>query len=228
MSKAKPTKTAKWGFILSPRFAAICGILGPLVGFSSIGAAVALSASWFNWFIHALSDLGNPVMLGGFYGILGWNPAAPIFNGGMFATGVLATLFGLQLFLIQRRQKSLAGMTGGVLFMVAMLCLAGVGIFNEVLILGHIITAAGFFFATMLASIAYGVALLRIAKSRLLGSLTLIMGIVILVTLVMMFGRLLPFAGAAIPEMIVAVAAFAWVVPLSIHLYLSAARPRPK
>jgi hypothetical membrane protein len=226
MSKAKPTKKAtKWGFLLSPRFAAICGILGPLVGFSSIGAAVALSASWFNWFIHALSDLGNPVMLGGLHGTLGSNPAAPIFNGGMFANGVLATLFGLQLFLIQRRQKSLAGMTGGVLFVVAMLCLAGVGIFNEVLILGHIITAAGFFFATMLASIAYGVALLRDAKSKLLGGLTLIMGIIILVTLVLMFGSLLPFAGAAIPEMVVAVAAFAWVVPLSIQLYLGAASP---
>ena len=221
MSKAKPTKKAtKWGFLLSPRFAAICGILGPLVGFSSIGAAVALSASWFNWFIHALSDLGNPVMLGGFHGTLGSNPAAPIFNG-----GVLATLFGLQLFVIQRRQKSLAGMTGGVLFVVAMLCLAGVGIFNEVLILGHIITAAGFFFATMLASIAYGVALLRDAKSKLLGGLTLIMGIIILVTLVLMFGSLLPFAGAAIPEMVVAVAAFAWVVPLSIQLYLGDASP---
>jgi len=224
MSKAKPTKKAtKWGFLLSPRFAAICGILGPLVGFSSIGAAVALSASWFNWFIHALSDLGNPVMLGGFHGTLGSNPAAPIFNGGMFATGVLAALFGLQLFLIQRRRKSLAGMTGGVLFVGAMLCLAGVGIFNEVLILGHIITAAGFFFATMLASIAYGVALLRDAKSKLMGGLTLIMGIIILATLLLMFGSLLPFTGAAIPEMVVAMAAFAWVVPLSIQLYLGAA-----
>lgn len=229
MSKAKSTKKAiKWGFLLSPRFAAVCGILGPLVGFSSIGAAVALSASWFNWFIHALSDLGNPIMLGGFYGTLGWNPAAPIFNGGMFATGVLATFFGLQLLHIQRSEKSLAGMGGGILFIIAMLCLAGVGIFNEVLILGHIITAAGFFFATMLASIAYGVTFLRVAKSRLIGSLTLVMGIIILATLVMMFGRLLPFTGAAIPEMIVAVAAFAWVVPLSLQLYLGAGKPRPK
>ena len=102
--------------------------------------------------------------------------------------------------------------------------LAGVGVFNEVLILGHIITAAGFFFATMLASIAYGVALLRVAKSKLLGAFTLVMGIIILVTLLAMFGVLLPFTGAAIPEMIVAVAAYAWVVLQSVQFYRSAGK----
>jgi hypothetical membrane protein len=223
MSKAKPTRQAnKWGFLSSPRFAAVCGILGPLVGFSSIGAAVVISASWFNWFMHALSDLGNPIMLGGFQGTLGSNPAALVFNGGMFVTGILAAFFGLQLFVTQRREKSVLGIAGGILFMIAMLSLAGVGVFNEVLILGHIITASGFFFATMLASITYGVALLRVPKSRLLGSLTLLMGIIILVTLLMMFGRLLPFTGAAIPEMVVAVAAFAWVVAQSVQFYRGA------
>ena len=225
MPKAKLTNnTTKWGFLGSPRFAAVCGILGPLVGFSCIGIAVVLSASWFNWFFYALSDLGNPIMLGGFHGISGVNPAALVFNGGMFVTGVLAAFFGLQLFLIQRSQKSLIGASGGVLFIISMICLAGVGVFNEVLLLGHVITATGFFFGVMLASIVYGVALLRVAKSRLLGILTFVMGIIILATLLMMFGRLLPFTGAAVPEMIVAVAAFAWVVPISIRLYMGAGK----
>jgi len=226
MSKAKPTKSAtKWAVLGSPRFAAICGILGPALLFGTIGAAIAVSASWFSWFNYALSDLGNPVMIGGFHGIPGPNPAAPIFNGGVFVAGGLIMVLGLQLVFIQRREKSLVGMAGGILFTIAMLCLAGVGVFNEVLILGHIIAAATLFFATMLASIFYGVALLRVRTSRPLGGFALVLGIIMLVTLVMMFGQLLPFTGAAIPEMILAVAGFAWVVPLSIQLYLGAGKP---
>lgn len=229
MSKTKPTKkTPKWSFLGSPRVAAICGILGPVVGFGSIGVAVVLSASWFNWFDHALSDLGNPIRLGGFHGTPGLNPAAPIFNSGMIITGVLALFFALQLVLIQRTQKSLVGMTGGILCTIAMLCLAGVGVFHELLVLGHVITALGFFFGIMLGSIIYGVALLWTPASRLLGSLALAMGIIMLVTLALMFGGLLPFAGAAIPELVLAVAAFAWVLPQSIQLYLGAVAPRSK
>jgi hypothetical membrane protein len=227
MTKSKK-QTPKWSVLGSPRFAAICGILGPLLGFGSIGVAVALSASWFNWFDHALSDLGNPVMLGGFHGDPGLNLAAPIFNGGMIVTGLLAVFLGLQLVLIQRAQKSRLGVAGGALLMIAMLCLAGVGVFHELLVLGHIMTASGFFFGLMLASISYGVALLRVPASRLLGSVTLVMGIIMLVTLTLMFGGLLPFSGAAIPEIILAVAGFAWVVPLSVQLYLGAGKPRTR
>ncbi|MCK4783217.1 MAG: hypothetical protein KAV87_05655, partial [Desulfobacteraceae bacterium] len=53
------------GKFTSSRFAAVCGILGPLIAFTAILVAIGVSASWFSWFDNALSDLGHPFRLGG-------------------------------------------------------------------------------------------------------------------------------------------------------------------
>ncbi|MFX1475097.1 MAG: DUF998 domain-containing protein [Promethearchaeota archaeon] len=204
--------------ILSPRVAAFCGVVGPLIGFASIALAVTVSASWFNWFSNALSDLGHPYMLGGLHGVPGFNPAALIFNAGMFITGIITLLPGFQLVRVQRTEKSIIGTLGGLLFIASMIFLSGVGICNESaeLLLLHIITAGGFFISLMLASILYGVALLRFVGTRREGLLALFLSIVITVTFFFGF-RLIP--GAAIPEMIIAVAGFLWLLPICFRLY---------
>jgi hypothetical membrane protein len=202
--------------IFSPRIAAFCGVIGPLIGFASIAVAVILSAGWFNWFVHALSDLGHPTMLGGMHGTPGLNPAALIFNAGLFITGIITLFPGFQLVRVKRKEKSLFGILGGISFIASMIFLSGVGIFHEGLILGHIITAGGFFIALMLASILNGISLLRYVGTRREGILALALGIVIAVTLFVGFG-LIP--SAAIPEMIIAIAGFLWLLPICFRLY---------
>ncbi len=207
---------AKMRDILSPKVAAFCGVIGPLIGFASIALAVLVSASWFNWFTNALSDLGHPTMLGGINGVPGFNPAALIFNVGMFITGIITLFPGFQLIRVKRTEKSLIGKLGGLLFIASMIFLSGVGIFHEGLVFPHIITAGGFFISLMLASILYGISLLRFVGTRREGMLTLLLSIIIALTFFFGF-RLIP--GAAIPEMIIAVAGFLWLLPICFRLY---------
>lgn len=201
--------------ILSPKVAAFCGVVGPLIGFASIGIAVMIS-SWFNWFSHALSDLGHPTMLRGLTGDPGFNPAAIVFNAGMFITGIVTLFPGFQLVRVKRTEKSIFGILGGICFIASMIFLSGVGIFHEGLLLGHIITAGGFFISLTIASILYGISLFRYVGTRREGMLALALSIVITITLFLGF-RLIP--GAAIPEMIIAVAGFLWLLPICFRLY---------
>ena len=207
---------AKLKDIFSPRIAAFCGVVGPIIGFASIAVAVIVSASWFNWFSNALSDLGHPTMLGGTHGVPGFNPAALIFNAGLFITGIVTLFPGFQLLRVKQKEKSIFGVLGGILFIASMIFLSGVGIFHEGLILGHIITAVGFFVSLTLASILYGISLLRYVGTRREGILALALGILIAITLVLGF-VLIP--GAAIPEMIIAIAGFLWLLPICFRLY---------
>jgi hypothetical membrane protein len=208
---------AKIKDILSPKVAAVCGVIGPLIGFISIAIAIMVSLSWFNWFGNALSDLGHPTMLGGLSGSSGSNPAALIFNAGMFITGIITLFPGFQLIRVHRTETSLFGKLGGATFMVSMIFLSGVGIFHEGLLLPHIITAGGFFIALTLASFLIGIALLRYRGTRREGLLAIVLGIVIIITLLMMVLRV--FTAAAIPEIIIAIAGFLWLLPICFRLW---------
>ena len=210
--------TAIKEFSFSPQFGAICGILGPVIGFISVGIAIFLSP-WFIWASNALSDLGHPTMLGGINGIPGSNPAAPVFNIGLIVTGLISIAFGIHLILYFQHQKSSIGLIGGFVFILSMAFLAAVGVFHEGILFPHAIAALGFFFGLFIASILIGIALLLKASTRHEGIIALVLGIIITITIVVWFADMLPWSGAAIPEIILAIAGFIWIIPVCIRLF---------
>ncbi|MFX0077748.1 MAG: DUF998 domain-containing protein [Candidatus Hermodarchaeota archaeon] len=206
-------------FLFSSRLGAICGILGPLIGFASIAIAISLSPSWFNWWTNALSDLGHPGMLGGLNGTPGLNPAAPYFNGGLILTGIVTIIFCTHLLMFFYLRRNIIGIIGTFLFMISMTLLALVGVYHEALLLPHAIAAMGFFFTLFICTIILGIALVRIPSTRIEGIIALIMGVIITITLFVGFSDLAPWTGAAIPEIILAIAGFIWIVPVCIRMY---------
>ncbi|MDO8123613.1 MAG: DUF998 domain-containing protein [Candidatus Hermodarchaeota archaeon] len=206
-------------FLFSSRLGAICGILGPLIGFASIAIAIGLSPTWFNWWINALSDLGHPAMLGGLNGTPGLNPAAPYFNGGLILTGIVTIIFCTHLLMFFYLRKNIIGMIGTFLFMISMAFLALVGVYHEALLFPHAIAALGFFFTLFICSIILGIAFVRNPSTRIEGIIALIMGVIITITLFVGFSNLVPWTGAAIPEMIMAIAGFIWIIPVCIRMY---------
>ncbi len=158
-------------------------------------------------------------MLGGINGVPGLNPAAPVFNIGLFVTGLVTIIFGIHLTCLFWQQKSPIGLIGDIVFIFSMAFLAAVGVFHEGLLLPHAITAMGFFFSLFIATLLVGIVLLLRQSTRYEGVIALAMGIVISLTLVAWFTGLLPWPGAAIPEIILAIAGFIWVIPVSIRLY---------
>ena len=206
-------------FLFSSRLGAICGILGPLIGFVSIAIAISLSLSWFNWWTNALSDLGHPAMLGGLNGTPGLNPAAPFFNGGLILTGIVTIIFCTHLLMRFYLRKNIIGMIGTFLFMISMTFLALVGVYHEAILFPHAITALGFFFTLFIGTIILGIAFVRHPSTRIEGLIALIMGVIISVTLLVGFSNLAPWTGAAIPEIIMAIAGFIWIVLVCIKMY---------
>jgi hypothetical membrane protein len=77
----------------------------------------------------------------------------------------------------------------------------------------------GFFVSLFIATLIIGVAILLQRSTRLEGIITLVMGVGIAVTLAIWFIGLMPWSGAAIPEIILAIAGIIWIIPVSIKLY---------
>jgi hypothetical membrane protein len=208
-------------FLRSPKFAALCGILGPIIGFISIGIAVAISAAWFNWFTNALSDLGHPLRLGGMTGTPGINPAAPIFNGGLLLAGIVSLIFAIYLIWFHLKARNILCLIGSIFLFLAMANLAGVGVFHEMFILPHIITAFGFFITISIAPFFYGVGKLLDPENRLMGIFIIVVGVVMTISF---WGSLYlptPWTGAAIPEMLIAIIGYIWTLPIAFQVYQS-------
>lgn len=205
-------------YLLSPQLGAICGIIGPLIGFLGITVAIFFSP-WFNWWTDALSDLGHPWMIGGISGVPGLNPAAPIFNGGLILTGMISILCGVHLLHFFWQRRAPFGLIGATLFLISMVFLTAVGVFHEGILWPHAIAAMGFFFTLFACSFFIGIGLIRKSAIRYEGLLAILMGIIITITLFIGFSNLAPWTGAAIPEIIMAIAGFAWLVLICIRLY---------
>ncbi len=207
------------GKFTSSRFAAVCGILGPLIAFTAILVAIGLSASWFSWFDNALSDLGHPFRLGGSSGPLGVNLAAPIFNSGLIACGIITLPLAFRL-ILQRDHKSIIGSVGGVFLLVSQFFLIGIGVLHEAFGDLHYIVSVGFFVTVLLFGMIYGVTLALSSETRWFGVVAFLLAIVGAVFWVAYMLSLVPWSGVAIPEIVSAAAVVGWVIPLCIRLYL--------
>ena len=190
-SKSKP--------FLSLKLTAVCGILGILILYVFIFAAILVSP-WFSWTTNALSDLGNIT-----------RNSSPIFNLGLIVSGIIIVIFPLGL----RARTKANGLEhlGTLALLVAAIALIGVGIFPENYLLEHGITAGSMFLLNTIGLFLFGIAFLRSASMRMLGALTIVLAFVSAVIWVPVWGH-----GIAIPEMIASVAVYILILVLSIRL----------
>ncbi len=195
-------------FIISSRFAGLCGIIGPLIALTGIVVAILLSP-WFNWFTNALSDLGHPS-----------NPAAPIFNTSLILAGLFTLVLTFWLLRHQVFEGSVIGVIAAILLIIAQFFLIGIGVFHEGYGYTHFVVSLGFFVMLLLAGMIYGVRLMQEKHLRLIGAMAFILALISALIWVAYFLNLMPFTGVAIPEIISAVTAIIWVYPLCIMLVL--------
>ena len=158
-------------------------------------------------------------MIGGINGVPGLNPSAPFFNGGLILTGIISIFCGIHFLHLFWQRRVLFGLIGAILFLISMAFLAAVGVLHEGILWPHAIAAMGFFFTLFACSFFIGIGLIRKPVTRYDGLIAILMGIIITLTLFIGFGNLAPWTGAAIPEIIMAIAGFAWLVPICIRLY---------
>jgi hypothetical membrane protein len=206
-------------FIISSRFAGLCGILGPLIALIGIVGAIAISP-WFNWLTNALSDLGHPTMIGGSNGVPGLNPAASIFNTSLILAGLFTIVLTLWLIRHQLFEVSVIGIIAGILLTIAQCFLIAIGVFHEGFGLTHFVVSLGFFVTLLFAGMIYGVRLMQEKHLRLIGIIAFILALVSALIWVAYYLSLLPFTGVAIPEIISAITAIIWVYPLCIMLLM--------
>ncbi len=195
-------------FILSSRFAGLCGIIGPFTALIGIVLAIYLSP-WFNWFTDALSDLGHPS-----------NSAAPIFNTSLILAGLFVLILTFWLIRHQVFEGSVIGVIAAILLTIAQFFLIGIGVFHEGFGYTHFVVSVGFFLTLLLAGIIYGIRLMQEKHLRLIGAMAFILALISALIWVAYYLNFLPFTGVAIPEIISAVTAIIWVYPLCILLIL--------
>ena len=206
-------------FIISTRFAGLCGIIGPLIALIGIVTAILVSP-WFNWLTNALSDLGHPWMLGGSNGTPGVNPAAPIFNTGLSLAGLITLVMTIWLIRHQVFERSVIGIIAAILLTIAQFFLIAIGVFHEGFGYTHFIVSVGFFVTLLIAGMIYGVRLMQEKHLRLIGIVAFFLALVSALIWVAYYLNVLPFTGVAIPEIISAITAIIWVYPLCILLLL--------
>jgi hypothetical membrane protein len=221
MSNEEETQTVHpvRDFILSSRFAGLCGIIGPLIAITGITVAILISP-WFNWFDNALSDLGHPWMLGGSNGVPGYNPAAPIFNAGLIITGLITLVLTLWLIRYEYFERSSLGVIAAILLTISQFFLIGIGVLHEGYGNLHFIVSLGFFVTLILAGIVFGIRLMLEKETRIYGIFAFILAFISMLVWVVYYLGFTIFTGVAIPEIISAIAAMIWVFPLCIRIIL--------
>jgi len=187
--------------LLKPKVAAVLGIIGPLIAFVSILAAIAVSP-WFTWAGNALSDLGHTVL----------HPAsAPIFNTGLIIAGIVTIFFGLGVFM--KFKANAIAIVASVILLVADLALICVGLFPETMPPWHFIFSVTLFVSIALSLLFFGIAFVIKKSTRMLGVLSLVLGIVAASPWILM-----SWEHAAIPEIISAATVYVWILIVCVVL----------
>ena len=172
---------------------ALFGVVGPLVGYVSIGVSIALSP-WFSWGRNALSDLGHAVKSG----------VAPIFNFGLMLTGFLIMIYAVTVLRGYARRTSYS-------MVISAFILQLVAAFNEVYGLLHFVVSFLFFISLGPTSILY-------ATERK-SSLAVIASIIGLLSWVFYWARIYN-AGVAVPETISTLAVLLWIISSAFKIYI--------
>lgn len=177
------------------RVAGVCGIFIPIVIFTCLGFAIALSP-WFAWTRHALSDLG----------ITG--NSAVFFNYGMIIGGILAFIFSLGLI------KVLSNKAGAYLLAFSAVALVGIGVFPETVAALHFISSALFFMLLTIALLIIGLTIKQNQFERSVGSLAFLFALVAISSTVFLFSM----EGIAISEALSCFPAFVWCLIVGVKM----------
>jgi hypothetical membrane protein len=169
------------------KIAGACGILLPVVIFTSLGFSISLSP-WFTWTQHALSDLGIE------------QTSAFIFNNGMILGGILALVFSFGL------MKILARKLGAYILALSSLALIGIGIFPETIFPLHFLTSASFFILLAFSLLVIGVTSGYNSFEKNIGVYAIVLVVIALGSTVF----LIHFDGIAITEAFSCFPAFIW------------------
>ncbi len=176
----------------------ITGMSAAAVPLISIMAAISMSP-WFSWTGKFLSDLGREGV------------SASIFNGGIAAGGVLASIFCYMVF----RKGVYKSRYGMAAFFVATVSLVGVGAFPVYTDMIHTAFAVSFFLSSTAALLLIGYAERR--SDGRLGTIIMILGLVSLAALPL-YGIPRPFGFNAFVEMLTsaAMSAFTAITALTV------------
>jgi hypothetical membrane protein len=179
---------------------AASGIVAPVLAFVCILVAVA-SYSEFSWTKNALSDLG---VVSGITG--------PLFNFGLFASGLLAfnfALFGLLTYL----RKSWVGKFGSLVFAAGTIALLAIGVFNESFSGTHYAVSVAFFVLMPISMFIITCAFALVHRWRM-AVFTVLIGVAAALPWILLFAfQYVP--GVAIPEFVSGLAVSAWAIILS-------------
>ena len=198
--------------------AGVCGMVGPVIAFSCIILAMAITPD-YTLTDRSLSSLAGSV---GDRPILAATGApAILFNLGLMAAGVMGAVFGFGL----RRSPDLdnrVGHTASVLVILVGVLILLVGIFPLTIGLLHTVVSYTLFTISPVSMLAVGWALLRDGKhsKRPWGRAALLLGIIAASPFMVPW----PFSGLAIPELVGFTPLAVFTVLFGSRTYLSAVR----
>jgi len=175
----------------------LCGIISPILVLTFISLAISYSP-WFSWTENALSDLGVQ------------GTAAVLFNSGLVIGGTLAIIFatGLRKILV----NPTLGSAGTLLLILDAVTLIAIGIFPETAGVIHLYVSVAFFALLPISLFLIGTSVMQKPSERSLGLFTILVGIFVATVWA------LPRGGAAIPELLAALAASMWSIVSGIKI----------
>jgi len=185
---------------LKERNYALFGILGPLIAFIFIAAAIILSP-WFSWGSNALSDLGRSAATD----VAPKSEVAPLFNFGLLLSGFFIILYSITSFRNHAKYTSYFLVLTG-------LSLQLVATFDEVYGSLHFQVSVLFFVALGFASISYVV-----EKRSVLAFASFVIGF----SSWILYGLEIYSAGIAVPETISSMASVTWVMLSALRIYFT-------
>ena len=185
----------KISYIQLIKITAVCGILTPIIIFTSIFFAISV-APWFKWTNNALSDLGVEGL------------SAFFFNNGLIFGGFFVFIFSLCLI------RLLKNKIGAYLLLGSSISLVGVGIFPETSTILHFFTSAAFFILLTISMLVIGITMYFSNSYKTLGIIALFFSIVALSSTL----TLSHLNGIAIPEAMICFPAFIWCMFFGIKI----------
>jgi len=189
------------------KISGVSGILAPIVAFTFILLAIALSPQ-FSWTGNALSDLGVQEGV-----------TAILFNFGLIIGGISALVFASGLFVLQ---KTMLGRIGVFIFVLAALAFMAIGVFSENAEPTHYYVSVTFFVLFPISMFVIGAAFLLTAKLKM-GFFTFLAAIVAALVWIMQwtigFG-----SDVAIPETLSGLSASIWLMVLGFKMLREASQ----
>ncbi len=174
----------------------ICGIITPIIAYTLILLAINYHPP-FSWTDNALSDLG--IVEGA---------TSTLFNSGLIIAGTLTLVFAMGLF--QFLSEKTMGKLGGLLFILAALALAAIGVFPENFGEIHYYVSVAFFALSPLAMFSLSAAFTQMKNAKL-GIFTFLTALI--AALVWIIHWTIPFGkGVAIPEALSSLSASLWSI----------------